>query len=52
VDLATGEALAFRVSGRKPGRDTGGWLFIQPPVQCDQEHATVLRVEFDREEEP
>jgi alpha-L-fucosidase len=48
--LATGTELAWRVSGRKPsmhGNPLNGWIFINLPQRLAEEHATVLRVEYE-----
>jgi alpha-L-fucosidase len=45
--LTTGKELAWRISGRKGGR-YGGWVFVGLPKELVEEHATVLRMEFDK----
>ncbi|MFP4355873.1 MAG: alpha-L-fucosidase [Phycisphaerae bacterium] len=45
--LRTGKELSFRYSGGRNKFGRSGWLFIRVPAEMMDEHATVIRVEFE-----
>ncbi len=44
--LTSGKELSWRVSGGRPKFGKPGWLFIDVPAECMDEHASVFKVEF------
>ncbi len=45
--LASGRELKWRISGGRTKFDRPGWLFIEVPADLMDEHATVVRLEFE-----
>ncbi len=44
--LRSGKELRWRRSGGRAKFGQAGWLFVQTPPECMDEHATVVKVEF------